>query len=143
MRFKRVTTWVLAAAMACSAVLTGCGSSINANATGATLNGEEISLGFMNFMAKFQQASYDPTYVMYFGTDYWKQEISEGTTMEDSTKEGVVDMVETLYLLEDHMADYGVEISQEELAAIEEAAKQFLSDNSKKAVKQMGATEER
>lgn len=142
MRLKRVTTWVLAAATACSAALVGCGSSINADATGATLNGEEISLGFMNFMAKFQQASYDPTYVMYFGTDYWGQEVSEGKTMEDSAKEGVVDTIETLYLLEDHMADYGVTVSEEELTAMEEATKQFLSDNSQKAIKQMGATEE-
>lgn len=141
MRLKRITGCVMAAALSCLA-LTGCGSSIDAKAVGATLNGEEISLGFMNFMAKYQQASYDPTYVMYFGTDYWKQEMGDGKTMEQTTKEGVAEGIQTLYLLEDHMADYDVSVSEEEIQAMEEAAKQFMSDNSEKAIKQMGATEE-
>ncbi len=142
MNVKKLTSCLAAAAMACSIALTGCGSTIDANAVGATLNGKEISLGFMNFMAKFQQASYDPMYVSYFGTDYWSQEVSEGMTMEDSTKKSIADNLELLYLLEEHMADYQVEISEEETEAMKEAAKQFLADNSEKAVKQMGATEE-
>lgn len=141
MRLKRITGCVAAAVLSCLA-LTGCAGSIDEKAVGATLNGEEISLGFMNFMAKYQQASYDPTYVMYFGTDYWKQEMGDGKTMEQTTKEGVAEGVQTLYLLEDHMADYDVSVSEEETAAMEEAARQFMSDNSEQAIKQMGATEE-
>lgn len=142
MKFKKITACMLAGAMALSAALTGCGSSIDANAVGATLNGEEISLGFMNFMAKYQQATYDASFLAYFGTEMWSSELSEGTTMEDSTKASVADNIEILYLLEDHMADYGVEITDEDTAAIEEAAKKFMSDNSDKAIKQVGATEE-
>lgn len=140
MKLKRFAACVLAAALTCL-TLTGCGS-IDANATGATLNGEEISLGFMNFMAKYQQAAYDLSYVMFFGTDYWSQEVSEGETMEESAKSGIAESVELLYLLEDHMADYGVEITKEETDAMKKAAEQFLSGNSQKAIKQMGATQE-
>lgn len=142
MRLKRLIAFMLAGAMAVSVALTGCGSTINADAVGATLDGEEISLGLMNFMARYQQAIGDISYLMYFGTEMWSTEISEGVTMEDSTKESVADSIETMYLLEDHMADYGVEITEDEQTAIETAAKQFMSDNSKKAIKQMGATEE-
>lgn len=143
MRFKKLTACVLAGAMALSVALTGCGgSTVDANAVGATLNGEDISLGLMNFMARYQQAISDASYLMYFGTEMWSQEISEGVTMEDSTKESVVTSIQTAYLLEDHMADYGVEITAEETAAMEAAAKQFMTDNSKKAITQLGATEE-
>ncbi len=141
MKLKKIAACVLAAVLACF-TLAGCKGSIDANATGATLNGEEISLGFMNFMAKYQQAAYDMSYVMFFGPDYWSQEVSEGETMEESAKAGIVESIELLYLLEDHMADYGIEITQEETDAMKEAAEQFLSGNSKKAIKQMGATQE-
>lgn len=142
MKLKKITTCLLAGAMAISVTLSGCGSSINPDAVGATLNGEDISLGFMNFLARYQQAVGDASYLAYFGAEMWTTEISEGVTMEDSTKDSVLEMIETTYLLEDHMADYGVELTEEELTSIENAAKQFMSDNSAKAIKQMGATEE-
>lgn len=142
MKMKKLTAFVLAGAMALSVALTGCGNAIDPNAVGATLNGEEISLGFMNFMAKYQQAMTDMQYVPMFGPDMWTLEISEGKTMEDSTKDGVAESIETIYLLEDHMADYGVEITEDELASMDAAAKKFMSDNSGKAIKQLGAKEE-
>ncbi len=141
MKVKRLTACILAGAMALSIALTGCGK-IDANAVGATLNGEEISLGFMNFMARFQQAMGDASYIAYFGTGVWSMEVEEGKTLEASTKESVVESIKTMYLLEDHMEDYGVKITDEELSAMDTAAKKFMSDNSKKAIKQMGATEE-
>ena len=142
MKLKRLAACVLTIAMTCAVALTGCGSSVDANATGATLNEKEISLGFMNFMAKYQQATYDSIYTLYFGTDYWSQEITEGMTMEDSVKSEIASSIERLYLLEEHMADYGVSITEEEMAAIEAAAARFLSDNDQKAIEQMGATTE-
>ena len=141
MKLKRLTACILAGAMAMSVALSGCGS-IDADAVGATLNGKEISLGQMNFIARYQQAIMDASYLSYFGTDMWKSEISEGTTMEENTKQSVADSIEIMYLLEEHMADYGVEITEDELASMDEAAKQFMADNSKKAIKQLGATEE-
>ncbi len=157
MRFKRVTASILAGAMALSVALTGCGSKVNGEAVGATLNGKEISVGLMNFMARYQQAINDATYAMYMGgqisLDMYKQQVTQeekkddGTvipakTMEESIKESLVDNIKTMYLLEEHMADYKVEITEEELTAMDEAAKKFMKDNSKKAIKQLGATEE-
>lgn len=153
MKVKRLTACMLAGAMALSVALTGCGR-IDADAVGATLDGKEISLGFMNFMARYQQMNYDAYMLSYYGTDMWSQVVTEeekdddgnvtkpAQTMEESVKEAVAENIELLYLLEAHMADYNVEITDEETAAIEEAAKKFMADNSKKAIKQMGATEE-
>lgn len=142
MKLKKFTACILAGAVALTVALTGCGSSVDQNAVGAILDGKEISLGQMNFLARYQQAISDASMLYLFGPEMWTTEISEGKTMEDSTKESVLNIMETNYLLEAHMADYGVEITEEELQAIETAAKKFMSDNSSKAIKQMGATEE-
>lgn len=142
MKAKRLLSLLLAAAMGAS-VLTGC-NEIKADAVGATLNGEEISLGFMNFMAKFQQAVYDGYLGSMYGTsDYWSQDMNgNGSDMETTVKAQVAENIELLYLLEDHMSDYGVEITDDEMSAIDEAADKFMSDNSKVAIEQIGATKE-
>lgn len=123
-------------------MLTGC-NSIKEDAKGATLDGEEITLGFMNFMARYQQAIYDGSYSSIFGSDFWGQDLyGNGSDMETSVKEQVLENIKMFYLLEDHMKDYKVEITEEELADIEKAAKAFMEDNTKEAIKQIGATEE-
>lgn len=133
---------MLAAALGVSA-LTGCGNTIDGEKTGATLDGKEISLGFMNFMARYQQAIYDGSYTMYFGTGMWSQDLfGEGTDMETSVKANVAENIETLYLLEQHMEDYKVEITEEELGKMDEAAEKFMEDNTKEAIAQVGATKE-
>ena len=142
MKAKRLVPLLLAAAMGVS-VLTGCGNSIDGQKTGATLEGEEISLGFMNFMARYQQAIYDGQFTGMFGTGFWSQDLfGEGTDMVTSVKNNVAETIELLYLLEDHMGDYNVEITEEELAKMDEAAAKFMEDNTKEAISQMGATQE-
>ncbi len=133
----------MAAVLGVSA-LTGCGNSIDAKSVGATLDGQEISMGFMNFMARYQQAIYDGQFSSMFGDqDIWSQDLfGEGTDTETSVKNSVSENIENFYVLEKHMADYKVEITEEELAKMDEAAETFMNDNSKKAIKQLGATKE-
>lgn len=141
MKGKKIIPLLLAAVMGISA-FTGCGG-IDGKKTGATLDGEEISLGFMNFMARYQQAIYDGQFSGMFGTGFWSQDLfGEGTDTETSVKATVVENIETLYLLEDHMEDYKVEVTEDEQAKIDEAAKKFMEDNTDAAIQQMGATEE-
>lgn len=143
MKAKRLTALLLTAVLGAS-ILTGCGKGIDEKKTGATLDGQEISLGFMNFMAKYQQAIYEGQFSAMFGsTDFWSQDMmGDGTDMETSVKKNVAESIEQFYLLEKHMADYKVEITDEEMTAMDEAAKKFMEDNTSKAVKQIGATEE-
>lgn len=145
MRLKKLTAVLLAGVMLSAAALGGCGT-INKDATAATLNDDtEISMGYANFVARYQQATYDSFFVSYYGEGYWTNEDyanEDGETMEDTTKEGIMETIELQYLLEAHMADYGVEITDEEQAAISEAAEKFISDNSKAAIKELGATQE-
>lgn len=143
MKARRLLPLLMAAVLGVS-VLTGCGNSIDAKSVGATLDGTEITMGFMNFMAKYQQAIYDGQFSSMFGDqDIWSQDLfGEGTDTETSVKKSVSENIENFYVLEKHMADYKVEITDEELAKMDEAAETFMNDNSKKAIKQLGATKE-
>lgn len=144
MKARRLLPLLLATVLGVSA-LTGCGNSIDANKAGATLDGEEISLGFMNFMARYQQAIYDGQFSSMFGEEQniWTQDLfGEGTDTETSVKDSVSENIEEYYLLEKHMSDYKVEITDAELTAMDEAADKFMEANSRKAIKQMGATKE-
>lgn len=144
MRFKKFTALALAVVTAASVAMTGCGSRIDADAVVATLGDKEISLGLANFMAQYTAVSYDSYITMgYAKENMWSQDLSgNGKTMQDNVKDGILTQIQTNYLLEDHMKDYGVEITDEELSDIDTAAQQFMDDNSKEAIRTMGAKKE-
>lgn len=102
---------------AASVAMTGCGSRIDEDAVVATLGDKEISLGLANFMAQYTAVSYDSYITMgYAKENMWSQDLSgNGKTMQDNVKDGILTQIQTNYLLEDHMKDYGVEITDEEL----------------------------
>jgi foldase protein PrsA len=80
---------------------------------------------------------------MYFGEDVWSTDMyGLGYTMEDDLKDSVIGGVEELYVLAAHADEYGIALSEDEKAAIETAAANFIADNSTEALKALGATEE-
>ena len=140
MKLKRLSALVLAGVITAGMALTGCGS-LDTEATVATVNGTPISLGLANFAAQFTAVDYDTYYMSYFGQDMWSSDPSgNGETMTDSVKNNTLETLEEYYLLEQHMADYGVEITDEELKEAEAAAEQFIADNTDEAIKAMSAT---
>ena len=147
MKFKKFAAVILMSVIIGSMSLSGCG--INKNATAVTMTGDaidtiEVDMGYANFAARIQQASYDGIFASYYGEDYWTNEsyAKNGKNMQDSIKDSVMENIETQCLLEAHMDDYGVEITDDEKAAMKEAAEKFMSDNTKSALKEVGATEE-
>lgn len=115
MKVKRFTTLLVSGVLAAS-MLVGCGG-INKNETVATLDGQKIKLGVANFAARLQQAEADDFYRAYFGDDVWSSDLyNNGTTMEDNTKNSVIEMIENLYILQNHMADYDVTLTDDETA---------------------------
>lgn len=142
MKLKRLSALALAGVITAGMALTGCGS-MDPEATVATVNGTPISLGLANFAAQFTAVDYDTYYMSYFGQDMWSSDPSgNGVTMTESVKNNILDTLEEYYLLEQHMADYGVEITDEELKAAEAAAVQFIADNTDEAIKAMSASVE-
>lgn len=144
MKRKKITALMLAGALAVSAFTTGCSGRINQDAVVATLGDQEISLGLANFIARYNQAQTDNLYQMYMGqSPNWQTDAyGSGSTLEEDTKNSVMEQIELMYLLDQHKDDYKVSITEDETKKMKEAAKKFMEDNSKQAIKQIGATEE-
>lgn len=142
---RKYTTRVAAGLCTAALLLSGC-NGINDSATLIDVNNGEgkITLGYGNFVARYTQATYDKYYLQYYGNDYWKGKFDEDDdeTMEETVKGDVIDTLEEQYASRAHAADYDVELSDEETAEIEKAAKQFLEDNTDEIIDEMGATEE-
>lgn len=140
MRTKKVTALLLTAAMLTGMTVSGCGNKINDTATFATLDDTTITMGVANFCAKYEQAMYDSYYMAIFGENMWESDLyGNGNTMTQDVKDEIAEELQTLYLLQAHMDEYDISVSEEEEAAILKAADDFIAANSKEAVKQIGA----
>lgn len=140
MRKNKIAASLLCGVMAAS-LLAGCGG-VDKNAVVARFDDTEISLGVANFAARLQQANYDDFYIAYFGETVWDSDLyGNGTTMQDEVKTGVLDTLFGIYTLQAHAEEYGVSLSEEETAAIEKAAADFVAGNDAKALAAMGADE--
>lgn len=139
MKLKKITALMLAVALATS-TFSGC--AMNKDATVATLDDTDVSLGLVNFMIRYQQASFDDMYIQYGGEGYWNQDMSGNGTVLETWKESTIEQVHEFYTLKAHMDEYDVKVSDEEKSKIEEAAKKFMDDNSEESIEELGATQE-
>lgn len=140
MNKRKLAAQLIAMAALTGITFGGCGNTIDSNAAFATLDDTTITMGVANFCAKYQQAMYDSFYMPMFGEDMWNNDLyGNGNTLQEDVKTQVAENLQNMYLLKAHMADYKVEITQEEEEAIGKAADEFLGANSKKAIRQAGA----
>lgn len=131
LRKKLVALTAVAAMIVTS--FTGCAASVENSEAVATVNKVDITAGVANFYTRYQQAQTENMYAMY-GMDtknIWDMEVSDGMTNEESTKKNIMESLQKLYLLKEHMADYKVELTDEDNEAIEKAAAAFVKANSK------------
>ncbi len=143
MRHKKAAALLLSGTVAAAMLLGGCGSSIDSDAIVATCAGQELSLGYLNFSAHYNQSTYDSWFMYMYGTDsdYWHSDLyGDGSTMEQSVKDTILTVAEMNCLLAAHMDDYGVEVTEEEEAQIRAAGDEFMAENTDEAIKAMGAT---
>ena len=151
---KRIIALAAVAALAMTTFV-GCGSVDNKEIV-ATVDDSQITAGMANFYARYQQPSFEEYYVSY--QDYYQQQMygsvvqetvmdwsveqEEGVTLEDTYKDDVMTSLQNLYIMEDHMKDYDVELTKDELSAIEKAAKAFLKANPADAKEKISAEKE-
>ncbi len=139
---KRLMALLLSGVLAVS-MFAGCGSEMDKTDVVATDGTTEITLGLANFATRLTQAQYDDFYVAYFGDKVWSTDMyGYGTTMEDDVKANTMESLYAMYAMKNHMADYGVEITSEDLANISAAASQFIGNNSAEAIEALGAEQE-
>ena len=136
MRFGKRAAVLAMAGVFGTACMTGCSGSLDTDAVVATVGGEDVTLGVANFYARMQQGQYETYYAGMMGTtpeEMWSQEYTEGTTLEDETKDGVLEMLEDLYVISQHADEYEVALTEDEEKAISDAAAQFNADNTDEA----------
>ncbi len=146
--WKKGTALVLAAAL-CAAALGGCSKkdqTVEAKPV-YSLNGESVDADLTTFLLRYNQAQIDEAYgVMmsnYYGQSIWTMDLSgSGMNYELTFKAEFADELQRLMLAEEHAKDYGVEVTDEEKAAIQKAAAEFMSSNDEETLAAMNATQE-
>lgn len=138
---KRLAVLALAGTMAVS-TLAGCSGKLNDSDVVATVDGDDISLGVANFYARMVQAEYETYYAGYMGEDMWNSEASEGKNYEEFIKDQIMETLEEMYLLEDHMDEYEVTIDEAQERSIDNAVKEFDEANSLEEKEKVSGTSE-
>lgn len=138
---------IAAGVVACMALtsLAGCSKKETFDAAAAilTIDGQEVPAGLVKFMTHYTQAASESFYSMYYGSGAFNMALDEnGTTLGSLVRDGSVEEAKQLILAEQHAEEYGVELTDDEKAAITEAATAFMSDNDEEVLTKMGATQE-
>lgn len=122
----------LCACMA-TAAISGCGP--KADTAIATFEGKEVPYGVASFMVRYSQAQMQSMYGAYLGDSYW-------SSYGESSRDSMMDTLEQMLILEQHMEEYQVTISDEEKGKITEAAKAFMEDNEEEVIQAMAVDQE-
>lgn len=125
--FKRAAALMMALAMTASCV-TGCSKKFDGTEVVAEVGDAQITADVMNFYARYEQSQYS-MYANILGDDMWTEEDENGETREERIKKSLAETLEQMYVIEQHMADYNVELTEDEKAAIEKAAAEFVESN--------------
>ena len=142
--FRKAAALGLIFCMSCM-MLAGCGNNgaIDGSKTLMTVNGEDLRLGAASFFAKYEQAQTYMIYNMYFGmTSIFDTAEEDGHTAGEEMKESVLTDLEKMMVIKQHAEEYGVSVTDEQAAQIQEAAKAYIEGNDKAALAKVGASEE-
>ncbi len=111
-------------------------------------DGGTITAGVANLMLRYEQAAFESgwgSFIKSYYGELWTADLTgTGTEYGETFKEEIIETLEHMLLDEAHMEDLGIEITDEEEAAIEEAAQTFLDENagSDEVLEKMSATKE-
>ena len=133
---------VATALVVCMALgMTGCGSEpLDGKQIAATVGETEMTLGEANFLLRYQQVQTESYYESMLGEGIYEMDLyGTGATYAEDFKASIMDQMQEYYIMEAKAADYGVALTEEDTAAIAEAAAKFLSDNDANTKEQMTA----
>ncbi len=142
---KKRTSRILSLVFALAFALTGCsGSGLNGSETIAVLDeATNIRLGEFSLMLRYQQAQMESYYGSMLGGGIYQQEMPDtGEVYGDTAKRSQMDEFQLLYVLEAEAPGYGAALTEEEKAAVTEAAKTFLDNNTPQLKKAVGAEQQ-
>lgn len=130
-------------ALVLASALSGCGKQevLDGTETAAVLDDTvNMTLGEFNLMLRYQEAQMEAYYGAMFGSsNIYAQDITgAGETYGEAAKESLITQFEEMYVLEAEAPNYGAELTDEEKAAVTEAAEQFISSNTEKTLNALG-----
>lgn len=130
----------------CTGFLAECGGEsepIDGTAEAIRINGTSVNAGTANFFLRYQQATMISYYAMFQQdtSGVWNEEV-DGVTSGESFKEDIFDTIQKMYLLKEHAQEYGVSLSEEEIAAADAAAEEFMAANDEETLTTLGVTKE-
>ena len=122
--------------------LTGCGNTVDGTATAVTVNGETLNMGTANYILRYSEATMN-----YMMTSYgfaeagslWSQEVEDGVTYGENYKSEIETSIEDMMLLSQNADEYGVVISDEDTADMQEVG-QEVYDTNQEVMDQIGVT---
>lgn len=145
---KKIILGVLAGTL-CISGFAGCSGSekVDGTKTVATVNDEKIPMGVLSFMTRYQQAQTGAFYASFLGSQdgsFWDQIADEetGETYGEQTRQTTLEGLELMYLLRQKSGEYKVSVSEDEQKKIEEAAREFMDNNSQDTIETLGVTQD-
>ena len=145
---KKAGALILAAELGLAS-LTGCGANdaaavLDGTKTVVTINDEEVKMGVLSLLTRYQQAQIYQIYSTYFGTTNifdTSMDESTGETYGEKMRGDVLTDIEKMILLRQHASDYeGIELTDEEKEAIAAAAQAYIDENAEEIRTKIGAT---
>ena len=132
---KRAVSLLLATAMTMT-VFVGCAKEepvvLDPNEVVMVVGETEVKMNIANFFVRYNQSLMESIYEQYIGEYAWITEMKEGVTYEDNLKEALLEDLKKLFILNGHVADYDVTLTDAETKSIEAAAESFISENKDK-----------
>ena len=142
---KRTAVTALAGVMA-AGMLTGCGSKkLDGTKTVATVDGTDVPIGILSLITRENQAQAEAMYASFMGGQsysIWDSDTEDGKTYGEQAVEESLKDLEIMYILKEKAADYKVEVTDDDQAAIAEAASQFIAANSEDTLKELAVSED-
>ena len=132
-----------AAVLALALCLTGCAEKLDGKETVAVMDETNIPLAEVNLLIRYQQGQMESYYGGMLGGSVYSFDLDgDGVVDGELARESSMELFEEMYVLEAEAPNYGVELTEEEQAAITEAAKAFMEANADKEVKEVLAVAE-
>lgn len=147
---RRTKRWVVAAICAAmvATAFAGCqkvenNTDLDPAAVVMTVGEEEVSLQEAYFMMKWQQAQYQAMASSLYGDEWYNEDLEgNGETFLDYIKSTVMNVLESMHICSQYAKENNIALTEEEIAAVEEAVKKFMGANTAEAQAAMMADEE-
>ena len=128
------------------AALTGCGKkNLDGKQTAMTINGENVSAGTLSFESHYEAAMIYTYYGSYFGEQgYFDSDAGneDGTTIGQDMVNRSAEAVRDDVLIRQHAEEFGVSLTEEQTAKIDEVAQSFMDNNDAEVLAKLGISKE-